>query len=124
MSAKPRCVIVDDDPDFLIFAGSFTVRIRPDFEVTEFPGGLAALEFLAKNQVDLVITDYRMPGMNGLQLASAVRWIYPAMPIVLMSGDDLEKEAVKQGISAFVAKRSFTADLTSAIQRLRIPARI
>jgi CheY-like chemotaxis protein len=56
-------------------------------EVVEASGGAQALGKLgARLQVDLVVTDYRMPRMDGAELAARIREIHPAMPILLVTG--------------------------------------
>jgi CheY-like chemotaxis protein len=56
-------------------------------EVVEASGGAQALGKLGvRLQVDAVITDYRMPRMDGVQLAARIRELHPAMPILLVTG--------------------------------------
>jgi CheY-like chemotaxis protein len=55
------------------------------FEVTLAPDPGSALALFAPNKFDVVLTDYAMPGMNGLELAVAVRAIDAAQPVVMLS---------------------------------------
>jgi CheY-like chemotaxis protein len=53
----------------------------------EAPSGAQALKVLETDaQFDVVITDYAMPGMTGLELASKIRKLRPAMPVILATG--------------------------------------
>ena len=60
-----------------------------------------------RQQFDLVLTDYNMPGMSGLKLAEVLREIAPGLPVVLTSGymtDELQVQARRSGARAVVAK--------------------
>jgi CheY-like chemotaxis protein len=70
-----------------------------DCEVESATDGRAALRQLARQPFDLVLTDYQMPGMNGLELAVVVRQILPHTRIVLMTAYG-EGEGVQDGIQA------------------------
>src|SRR4051812_19241010 len=60
-----------------------------------------ALEFLSKNEVDIVITDFNMPGMDGLSLVNAIKRIHPSVKTIVLSMHDeshLVKEILRSGI--------------------------
>ena len=80
-----RILLVDDD----ILIAMSTVDMLEDLghHVIEANSGASALEALRANGgVDLMITDFAMPGMNGAQLAEAVRKLKPDLPILLATG--------------------------------------
>lgn len=80
-----RILMVDDD--FLILMNSVDMLEDLGYGVTSAPSGAKALEILeADTMYDLLITDFSMPRMNGLQLATAVRAIMPKLPILLATG--------------------------------------
>jgi CheY-like chemotaxis protein len=54
--------------------------------VTAVLSGQEALEQFARHHFDLVVTDYRMPRMNGLELIAALRQVSPSVPVILLSG--------------------------------------
>jgi CheY-like chemotaxis protein len=56
------------------------------FEVSTASSGHEALEIFQQTPFDLVVTDYRMPKMNGVQLIAALRELCPALPVVILSG--------------------------------------
>ncbi|MGB9606733.1 MAG: response regulator, partial [Bryobacteraceae bacterium] len=56
------------------------------YRVTTAASGEAALELFRRARFDLVITDFKMPGMNGIELIRAIRAERPAVPIILISG--------------------------------------
>jgi CheY-like chemotaxis protein len=123
MHHGPCCVIVDDDEDVLILVGQYLGVICPEFEVFRFLNGLDALEFLTKNRVELVITDYRMPSLDGLQLTRAIRATDHEVPIIMLSGDEVELDALAAGASAFVPKAAVASRLATAIRQLGNPLR-
>ncbi len=81
-----------------------------------------ALEFLKKNEVDLIITDYSMPGMDGLSLLNTVKRVAPNTKIILLSMHDevhLVKEILKAGVNGYVLKNDTHKELLNAIHDVR-----
>lgn len=119
MASVPRCVLVDDDPDFVTFVRVCLRRLCPRLEVVTFPSGVEAIRYLARHHVDLLITDFKMPGLNGLELTREVRAVGHErdLPIVVMSGDEIESDALAHGANAFVPKRDLTTRLVTVLQR-------
>ena len=120
MEHKPRCVIVDDDRDFLRFTSCFFSRTWPAFQVIQFISAFEALDFVGRNGVDLVITDFRMPGLDGLKLTAAIRTLDTELPVLVMSGEDIAVEAIASGATDFLPKRSFATSLALALKRVGI----
>ena len=83
-SRVAKILVVDDDA--LIAMSTVDMLEDLGFSVIEASSGKHALEILAAGPVDLMMTDFSMPGMNGAELAERVRQIYPAMPILLATG--------------------------------------
>jgi signal transduction histidine kinase len=80
-----RLLFVDDD--FLISLSTAALLEDLGHEVVKASSGAAALEVLESGKpVDLMITDYAMPGMTGVQLAEAARKLRPGLPILLATG--------------------------------------
>ena len=82
---KRRILIVDDDPDLLRLLADSIGLCCAECEVVRASDGRAALEQLEGQPFDLILTDYQMPGMNGLELASTVHQTSPGTPIVLVT---------------------------------------
>lgn len=84
-----------------------------------------ALMELQDHDVDLVLTDIRMPGMDGLELISQIHEIKPQMPVVVISGYgslDTVMDAVDKGAFFFVSKPfNQTTILDAALKGLRLP---
>ena len=80
-----RLLFVDDD--FLISLSTAALLEDLGHEVVKASSGAAAMEVLESGKpVDLMITDYAMPGMTGVQLAEAARRLRPGLPILLATG--------------------------------------
>jgi CheY-like chemotaxis protein len=102
-----RILIVDDEESVLTVLRD-SLGKRSDFrQITTATDGSSALEYLRKDSFDLVITDYRMAGMNGLELLEAVRSIQPKARVILMTAygsDELEAEAHRRQAYRYLAK--------------------
>lgn len=84
------------------------------------PNGIDALAFIEKHPVDLLITDIRMPGMDGLELCSAVRKRHRDMLIILLTGyADFEyaRRGIELQVTDFCLKPIDTEKLTATLRR-------
>jgi DNA-binding NarL/FixJ family response regulator len=75
----------------------------------------------APTGVDMVVTDFNMPGMSGLALAEALNALRPDLPIVLSSGyvtDELLRNASRCGVREVIYKEDTTEQLGELLQRL------
>jgi CheY-like chemotaxis protein len=77
-------LLVDDNPHGLI--ARRTVLAELGYRVLICESGAEALEVFATQPVDLLITDFRMPNMDGVQLITRIRQARPDLPIILLSG--------------------------------------
>ncbi len=123
MRTTHRCVIVDDDPHFLSFARTVISELSPRLELIAFESALEALDFLSGNRVALIVTDFRMPFVNGFQLTAAVRAVDPKVPIVVMSAEQLGLEAIGRGATAFASKPDLRTELRLVFERLGLGSR-
>jgi DNA-binding NarL/FixJ family response regulator len=81
-----------------------------------------ALDFLKKNAVDLLITDFNLPNMDGLSLVRLVKKISPNTKILMLSMHDethLVKEILKEGVSGYVLKNDSHRELLQAIETIK-----
>jgi two-component system response regulator FixJ len=82
--AKARVYVVDDDADVL---GSLRFLLETDgFEVRTFRNGAALLNAVGPTGIDCFVIDYKMPNMNGVDLASRLRSREIFAPIILITG--------------------------------------
>lgn len=82
-------------------------------------GGPEALEILGKKEVDIIITDMKMPKMDGLDVVIASRQLRPGIPIILMTGYAVEErveEALSRKASVCLRKPFQIKELETALQ--------
>ncbi len=84
-----RVLIVDDHKTFLLLLTHALKKLGVGCQVVSASDGFTALAQLKQQSFDLMVTDYNMPGMNGLELAEAARQMVPNIQIILMSVQDL-----------------------------------
>jgi CheY-like chemotaxis protein len=105
-SAAPALLVVDDDR--LVRSVVVHVLRLQGYEVLEAADAEAALTALGSHpgRVGAVLTDDRMPGMSGRELAAVVASVYPGVRIVLMSGEspDPEGESLSEAVNAVLSK--------------------
>ena len=92
------------------------------FQVTLASSGKMALDFIRSNAVDLMLTDVRMPIMDGLQLAEAALNEKANLQIVLISGFsefEYAKTAMKLGVKDYLLKPVKYEDLVDCLTRIR-----
>ena len=78
-------IIVDDEEITRIAISGYIQKKHPEFQVSGiFSNGADALRFIQENPVSLVITDIRMPRMDGLELARCIHENYPGILIIII----------------------------------------
>ncbi|MCF7816641.1 MAG: sigma-54 dependent transcriptional regulator [Kiritimatiellales bacterium] len=104
MNTKPVVLIVDDEKS----ARDGLVRaLRRDYHVLAAENAKAALEVLANQSIDVLLSDVRMPGMDGITLMQRALANHPELTCIILTayGDvDLAVEAMKQGATDFMTK--------------------
>jgi CheY-like chemotaxis protein len=88
------------------------------FRVLTASNGEAGVKLAALNHVDLVVTDYEMPHMNGEAVASAIKALDPSIPIVMFSGNGFVPPRARRFVDAFCDKAGCRDLLLAAIHRL------
>ena len=84
----PLVLFVDDDPEARMLLPRLIHSFAPCCEIVAVETGMAALAVTAARAVALVITDYHMPGMNGVQLTRAIKGASPMTRVAIVSVDD------------------------------------
>lgn len=94
-----RFLIVDDDADSTFLARRNLQAVFPHAEVEQVDSGPAALEALREREFSAIVTDYRMPWMDGLTLVKKIRELNLHMPIVMRTAmEDLDSAARAAGV--------------------------
>ncbi len=83
-SKKTRVVVVDDDAEVLRTLKKILLRRR--YEIFAFDSPIAALEHLRKEKADLILSDMKMPQMDGLQFLIQAKTLQPTTPFILITG--------------------------------------
>ena len=100
-----KVLVVDDDP---VVGRSFDrVLSERGYAVITAANGQEALDRMAREDYDMVFTDIRMPGMDGIDVAAKIKARQPWMPVVIVTGygtDDAQARARKVGVTAFLHK--------------------
>src|SRR5476651_1489872 len=112
-----RILIVDDEPPIRRFLR--TALASQEYRVEEAGDGEAALEFLKRNPVDLVVLDLGLPGMDGLEVVRRLREQGSATPIVILSSRDDEAgkvAALDAGADDYVSKPFGVEELSARIR--------
>ena len=118
------CVLLVDDDVALLQALPETVRLRMDGVVVDTAdSGAVALNRLDARDYDAIVTDIKMPGMDGLELLAEIRTRRPDTPTLMITGHgehDLVVDALRGGAYDFIPKPidrdQFVASLDRAIQ--------
>jgi len=112
-------MLVDDEPDILRLLQMIITSLATGYTILTCADGDMALEHARQQPTPLLITDYNLPGMNGLQLTAALKAHAPATRIVLISGNispDLERRARDRAVDYLVRKPFQVDSLIEIIQ--------
>jgi PAS domain S-box-containing protein len=117
---RGRAVLVDDDSAVLRVAGRMLEKLG--YSVRLAAGAPDALAACREEPVDLLVTDVDMPGMSGLELAKQARDLYPALPVLFITGHSYERIAVGHSARQAVLGKPFrVSDLQQALDDLLAP---
>lgn len=83
---KP-CLVVDDDPDFLVSLRDFMRANLHDLDVDTRESTKAAMELVASRPYDMVMADLRMPSMDGVEFLRQVKAARPTARLILFTAD-------------------------------------
>jgi len=121
MGERIRVLLVDEDPDVLELTETFLEREDEDIEVLTERSGSAALEVLEGEAVDCVVSDYRMPEMDGLELHEAVTDREPLPFFLFTASADRETTEAGEaaGVTGVVQKGAGTDHYARLAERIR-----
>ena len=98
-------LIVDDEKNYPLILSA--VLMEEGFETATANSGHEALEILENTDVDLVLTDMKMPSMDGIQLLENIKAIDPDLPVIMMTAHgtvDKAVEAMQKGAYSYILK--------------------
>jgi len=119
-SEEAKILFVDDEPILLEICSQWLSGVGTRHVVSTAADGQEALEMMAENAYDLLITDVNMPRMNGVTLVRQIAQLGKTLPsIIFVSGfgDVDEREMYGMGVETFLAKPVIREVLTGAVER-------
>ncbi|MFQ5849892.1 MAG: sigma-54-dependent transcriptional regulator [Candidatus Binatia bacterium] len=105
MEEKKRIFVFDDEPDMAECIGLILARAGYECNISSRPSKIR--ELIAENQPDLILTDLRMPDLDGMEVLELVKKEYPSLPVIIVTGYatvDAAVEAMKNGAADFMSK--------------------
>lgn len=115
-------LLVDDSPIDRLMA-SRLLKQDEDLRIIEADDGEQALDCIAENSPDLVITDMQMPRLGGLGLLHTISEKYPDLPVILVTSrgsENIAVQALESGAASYVPKARLAEDLLTTVQRALI----
>jgi CheY-like chemotaxis protein len=117
--APPRILVVDDE-DAILYVFERYLNVA-GYRVSVANNGHDAIRAAEAGPIDLLITDFRMPGMNGIEVIHALRKLQPALPALVISGNPIEAGTMPPGVR-FLSKPVSMSDLLNIIPSLIVQA--
>jgi excisionase family DNA binding protein len=102
---RHRVLVVDDEANIRDLLKK--ALALADYDVDIAPDGQEALEYMKRNAYNLLITDLRMPGLDGLTVISEARRIQAGLPVIVVTGFSTEANAIQAanlGVSGYLTK--------------------
>jgi two-component system cell cycle sensor histidine kinase/response regulator CckA len=114
-----RILLADDDPQVRLYLQAI---LKANYIVDQATDGIEALDAVKAlgSRVDLLITDIKMPRMDGVELARAVAQLFPMMPVLFISGwaDAFEEPEWQQPKYSFLRKPFLPKVLVNSVEEL------
>lgn len=113
-----KILVIDDDNDMCLLLNRFLTR--HGHEVAGMNSGNAAIEWMKKNQPDLVLCDFRLEDMTGAEILGRIKDSYPGTPVIIITGYSDVKDAVevmKLGAYDYVTKPLFPDEILLTIKK-------
>jgi DNA-binding NtrC family response regulator len=118
--SKSQVVLLVDDEEMVVTSIKSFLTLETDYEVVSFTSPKEALEYVKDNKVDLVISDYLMPDIDGIQFLAEVKKIQPEATRVLLTGYADKENAIKAindvGLYQYIEKPWENEDLKLIIR--------
>jgi CheY-like chemotaxis protein len=115
-----QILVIDDSPTERLFIGHLLAN-HSDFNVRFADDGVEAIGAVKTQRPDVIVSDLRMPGMNGLQFVKRVRSVDSSIPVILMTSFGSEKiavDALAAGAASYVPKLDLQSELVNTIRSI------
>ena len=117
---KPKILVVDDNKAFLKLMVGRLNKTYSDARFYRADSGEEALQLVENNTINLVISDFNMPHMNGFDLLIEVKKIKPEIKVIIMtsySSPELHKEAFEEGSVGYIEKPFQAEELVELVKK-------
>ncbi|SNR40033.1 PAS domain S-box protein [Halorubrum vacuolatum] len=121
---------VEDDPAFASLTSEFLERHAEALSVHSAHCAEEGLDYLEHTEVDCIVSDYEMPGRNGIDFLEAVRETHPEIPFILFTGrgsEEVASEAISKGVTDYLQKGTGTEQyellanrITNVVEKNRV----
>ena len=113
---KKRILIADDEE---IVRALLAEALKPyGYEIDLAENGVEAMSHIEKKSYDLIITDYMMPKMDGLELTRRIKAKYPSTPIFIITGTGPVQDFLKSGATACIMKPFKILELQNMVKTI------
>jgi DNA-binding response OmpR family regulator len=119
--AYKRILIVDDEAEICTLLRRIFAKLKPDYQVVTAPDGLSAIDWLMRQGFDLVLTDWQLGHIDGLELAKAIRNIWPDTRILLMTGagtSELNGAIKSLGLNGWIKKPFSPSHVLNIVEKV------
>ncbi len=116
-----RVLHVEDDTEFGELVSVYLERDAGAISVHTAAAPNEGLDVLAARDIDCIVSDYDMPGMNGIEFLERVRETYPDLPFILFTGkgsEEVASEAISAGVTDYLQKERGTSQYTVLANRI------
>lgn len=121
MSQPIRVLHVDDEPDLADLAAEYIEREDQRFSFRTATDAGEALEMISEDEYHCIVSDYEMPGRNGIEFLEAVRQEFPNLPFILFTGkgsEEVASDAISAGVTDYIQKQTGTSQYTVLANRI------
>ena len=118
--AASRILIVEDQREVSRLLRTSLETLEHKLEIVESPSGEEAILDSSRHRIDLLVADYRLPGISGIELMQKVRGFHPDVKVILITGltdPKVRREVADAGADAFFIKPVQIADFLDAVER-------
>lgn len=124
-NAEIRLLLVDDEVEFL--EAMKPGLVRRGFRVSVAQDGLAVLQLLRSETVDVIVLDVKMPGLDGVETFREIKRVAPGLPVILLTGHASIPQAFetsRDGIANYLAKPCDVETLAEAARQALIDSKV
>jgi len=117
MNPAPKGLVVDSDREFLDQVKRCFAASGLPFALVTFASSVEALDFVRKNKVELVVTGYLMPQIDGLHLVASIRSFDRTVPVIMISDLPAKAAALRRGATGFLEKAELWPKLEPCVRQ-------